>query len=146
MASQEFVALFLSVERHLIFSLPNEPPQRAEPCLESTIRNERCPECRDYINERLGFNDMSRKERLLTFIREVTTEDNYQPTQINTKSWQGPPIVSLALIIPLNESRQKKARHKLNTEVYIYLPPGTSLATAKDKIKKLDKCMTFLVL
>ena len=48
----------------------------------------------------------------------------------------------LAVINRLNElieQGQKRARHKLNTEVQRYLPAGTSLAVAKDKIKKARK-------
>ncbi len=48
----------------------------------------------------------------------------------------------LAVINRLNElieQRQKRARNKLNMEVQRYLPAGTSLAMAKDKIKKSRK-------
>ncbi|GBB83675.1 hypothetical protein RclHR1_10370012 [Rhizophagus clarus] len=48
----------------------------------------------------------------------------------------------LAVINRLNElleQGQKRARHKLNTEVQRYLPAGTFLAVAKDTIKKSRK-------
>ncbi|CAG8708198.1 8905_t:CDS:2, partial [Funneliformis caledonium] len=48
----------------------------------------------------------------------------------------------LAVINRLNElieQGQKRARNKLNTKVQKYLPAGTSLVVAKDKIKKARK-------
>ena len=48
----------------------------------------------------------------------------------------------LALTLRLNEligKGKKRAQHTLNKEVQSYLPAGTSLAVAKDKIKKARK-------
>src|SRR3954471_3671892 len=124
--------------------------------------------CRDHHIKQLaqlGFNDMCREEKLLAFIREISTEvmdvDNNlseilpqdQPSVLLRKLCQKVGKADsqaiycfyefgLALIIRLNESiekEQKKARHKLNKEVQSYFPPGTSIATVKDKMKKARK-------
>ncbi|RIB05842.1 hypothetical protein C2G38_2148356 [Gigaspora rosea] len=95
---ESIALLLLSLGHRLAPHLFSEPP-RAEPCLAckqkiidphamfrcgrsfhikccraTSVRSEQCLECRDHINERLGFNNMSGKERLLVFIREVSTE------------------------------------------------------------------------
>jgi len=108
---------------------------------------------------------MSREERLLAFIHEVTTEvmeidsnsseviPQDQPSTILRKLSRKVGKADsyaiycyyefgLAVINRLNElieQGQKRARNKLNTEVQRYLPAGTSLAMAKDKIKKARK-------
>jgi hypothetical protein len=46
-------------------------------CNASSVRKERCPECRSNVIEQLeqlGWKNMSREERLLAFIHEVSTE------------------------------------------------------------------------
>jgi hypothetical protein len=191
MASQESIALFLMSLGHRVApNLFSEPPQRAEPCLDckqeiidshvmfrcghtfhirccraNSVRSERCPECRSNVIEqleKLGWKNMSREERLLAFIYEVSTEvmeidsnsseviPQDQPSTILQKLSRKVGKADshaiycyyefgLAVIIRLNElieQGQKRARHKLNTEVQRYLPAGTSLAVAKDKIKK----------
>ena len=95
MASQESILSNL-IYRVVTNLFTNEPPQRTEPCLEckeeiinlfalfpcghafhirccrkASIRTEKCPECQDYINEQLGFNEMSREQKLLAFVREM---------------------------------------------------------------------------
>ncbi|CAG8826558.1 3360_t:CDS:2 [Gigaspora margarita] len=78
---------------------------------------------------------MSREERFLAFILKVSTE----AMDVDNNSYYE---FGLAVIIRLNElieKGQKRARHKLNMDVLSYLPPGTSLAVAKDKIKKVRK-------
>ena len=108
---------------------------------------------------------MSREERLLAFIHEVSTEvmeidsnsseviPQDQPSTILRKLSRKVGKADsyaiycyyefgLAVINRLNElieQGQKRARNKLNTEVQRYLPAGTSLAVAKDKIKKARK-------
>ena len=108
---------------------------------------------------------MSREERLLAFIYEMSTEvmeidsnsseviPQDQPSTILQKlSWKVGKADSnviycyykfgLTLTLRLNEligKGQKRAWNKLNTEVQRYLPAGTSLAVAKDKIKKARK-------
>ena len=108
---------------------------------------------------------MSREERLLAFIYEVSTEVMEIDSNSSEVIPQDQPSVilrklsrrvgkadsnaiycyyefGLAVINRLNElieKGQKRARNKLNTEVQRYLPAGTSLAVAKDKIKKARK-------
>ncbi len=103
MASQKSITLFLmSLGYKVAPHLFSEPPQRAEPCLNckqeiidshvmfwcghtfhircccaNSVRSERCPECRSNVIEQLeqlGWKNMSREERLLAFIHEVSTE------------------------------------------------------------------------
>src|SRR5256884_1195976 len=90
--------LLMSLGHRVAPDLFSEPPQRAEPCLAckreiinshamfqcghtfhisccnaSSVRKERCPECRSNVIEqleRLGWKNMSREERLLAFILE----------------------------------------------------------------------------
>ena len=200
MASQESIALFLMSLGHRVApNLFSEPPQRAEPCLAckreiinshamfqcghtfhisccnaSSVRKERCPECR--INlieqlEQLGWKNMSREERLLAFIHEVSTELMEIDSNSSEVIPQDQPSVilrklsrrvgkadsnaiycyyefGLALTLRLNEligKGQKRAQHALNKEVQSYLPPGTSLAVAKDKIKKARKMVKLFI-
>src|SRR6266498_2543386 len=108
---------------------------------------------------------MSREERLLAFIHKVSTEvieidsnsseiiPQDQPSMILRKLSQKVDKTDsyaiyyyykfdLAVINRLNElieQEQKRVRHKLNTEVQRYLLADTSLAMAKDKIKKVRK-------
>ena len=103
MASQESIALLLMSLCHRVApDLFPEPPQKAEPCLDckreiinshvmfqcgytfhlsccraSSVRKERCPVCQERNREeleRLGFKYASKEQKLLAFIREVTTE------------------------------------------------------------------------
>ena len=122
------------------------------------------------LNDSVG--NMSREERLLAFIYEVSTEvmeidsnsseviPQDQPSTILRKLSRKVGKADsyaiycyyefgLAVINRLNElieQGQKRARNKLNTEIQRYLPAGTSLAVAKDKIKKARKMVDILVL
>ncbi|RGB24009.1 hypothetical protein C1646_773689 [Rhizophagus diaphanus] len=71
---------------------------------------------------------MNREERLLAFIHKVSIEVmeiNSNSSEVNPS---GPAL-----------TREEEAQHALNLEVQRYLPTGTSLAMAKDKIKKARK-------
>jgi hypothetical protein len=134
-------------------------------CPALSVRKERCPVCQERNREeleKLGWKNMSREERLSAFIYEVSTEvmeidsnsseviPQDQPSTILLKLSRKVGKADsyaiycyyefgLAVINRLNElieKGQKRARNKLNTEVQRYLPAGTSLAVAKDKIKK----------
>jgi len=117
---------------------------------------------------------MSKKQKLLAFICEVTTEvmdvdnnlsevlslDNYQPSEFLFKlCWKVSRAdfktiywyyeFGLAITIHLNElieNGQKKMREMLNNEVlsyFFYFLPQTTLAI---EWKRVEICMTFLVL
>jgi hypothetical protein len=114
---------------------------------------------------------MSREERLLAFIHEVSTELMEIDSNSSEVIPQDQPSVilrklsrrvgkadsnaiycyyefGLALTLRLNEligKGQKRAQHALNKEVQSYLPPGTSLAVAKDKIKKARKMVKLFI-
>jgi hypothetical protein len=137
-------------------------------CNASSVHKERCPECQSNVIEqleKLGWKNMSREERLLAFIYKVSTEvmeidsnssEVIPQDQLSTILQKLSRKVSkadsyaiycyyefgLAVINRLNElieQGQKRAQNKLNTKVQRYLPAGTSLAVAKDKIKKARK-------
>ncbi|CAG8583273.1 13599_t:CDS:2 [Funneliformis mosseae] len=121
--------------------------------------------------EQLGWKNMSREERLLAFIHEVSTEVMEIDSNSSEVIPQDQPSVilrklsrrvgkadsnsiycyyefGLALTLCLNEligKGQKRAQHALNKEVQNYLPPGTSLAVAKDKIKKARKMVKLFI-
>ncbi|CAG8571993.1 2847_t:CDS:2 [Funneliformis caledonium] len=95
----------MSLDHRVASNLFSEPSQRAESCLDCK------QEIIDSHLERLSWKNMSRKERLLAFIHEVSTE---------------------VMEIDSNSS-------ELNMEIQRYLPADTSLAIAKDKIKKARK-------
>ncbi|CAG8612748.1 8985_t:CDS:2 [Funneliformis caledonium] len=88
---------------------------------------------------------MSRKERLSAFVHEVSTE----VIEIDSNSSEADSNViycyykfDLILTVRFNElieKGQKRVQHTLNMKVQRYLPAGTSLAVAKDKIKKARK-------
>ena len=108
---------------------------------------------------------MSRKERLLAFIHEVSTEVMEIDSNSSEVIPQDQPSVilrklsrrvsktdsnaiycyyefDLALILRLNElirKGQKRTQYTLNMKVQRYLPAGIFLAVAKDKIKKVRK-------
>ncbi|CAG8545123.1 11841_t:CDS:1 [Ambispora gerdemannii] len=114
---------------------------------------------------------MSREERLSAFIHEVSTEmmkidsnssEIIPQDQLSTILQKLSRRVSktdsntiycyyefgLALTLHLNEligKWQKRAQYILNKEVQNYLPPGTSLAVAKDKIKKARKMVKLFI-
>ncbi|CAG8656964.1 955_t:CDS:2 [Funneliformis caledonium] len=169
----------MSLGHRVAPNLFSEPSQRAEPCLDckreiinshamfqcgytfhisccnaSSVRKERCSECRSNVIEQLeqlGWKNMSKEERLLAFIHEVSTE--VMEIDSNSSEADSNAIYcyyefGLALTLRLNEligKEQKRAQHALNKEVQSYLPPGTSLAVAKDKIKKARKMVKLFI-
>src|SRR3954471_15786151 len=114
---------------------------------------------------------MSREEKLSAFIHEVSTEVMKIDSNSSEVILQDQPSVilqklsrrigkadsnaiycyyefGLALTLRLNElieKGQKRVQHALNKEVQSYLPPGTSLAVAKDKIKKARKMVKLFI-
>ncbi|CAG8683566.1 2897_t:CDS:2 [Funneliformis mosseae] len=96
---------------------------------------------------------MSREERLLAFIHEVSTEvieiDSNSSEAIHQKVSKADSNIiycyyefGLTLTLRLNEligKGQKRVQHTLNMKIQRYLPAGTSLAMTKNKIKKVKK-------